>query len=456
MLTRADLLRIPHSHHQHLPEKTDRVIIDSRHVQTGDLFVAIRGERHDAHSYVKQTLATGAAVCVVEQAWFAEAKTSFPEAPLLVVEDTTLALGHLANVYRHKFDIPFVAIAGSNGKTSTKELTAHLLEQHYRVLKTEGNFNNHIGVPLTLFRLRPEHQIAVVEIGTNHFGEIANLCKVLEPTHGLLTNIGQEHLEFFKDLEGVAQAEGELFTYLAETGRLAFVNVDDDYVAKLAAPVRNMVTYGLQYCATSSGQVLGINQSGQAQVRFAYDELQVEAQLKVPGLHSATNALAAFTVAGSFGVPAAKLQQGLESYRPGNKRMEVLQHRGITLLNDCYNANPDSMRAALRTIGAIKGDMRKYAVIGDMAELGDQEAALHRGLLTEVKEAGLALTLTVGALARHTYEALSEAGLAATHFNSKPELAAALLAQLQLGDVVLLKGSRSAALEEVTELLLQS
>ncbi len=455
MLTKQDLLLIPHLSHQNLPDSVSEIVIDSRLANPGALFVAIIGERHNAHDYVKQVLESGAAACVVEQNWFELQGPFLPEAPLIVVPDTTLALGHLANIYRKKFTIPFVAIAGSNGKTSTKELIAHLLSQHYQVLKTEGNFNNHIGMPLTLFRVRPEHQIAVIEIGTNHFGEIDYLCQLLEPTHGLITNIGQEHLEFFKDLDGVAKAEGELFDYLAKENRLAFVNVDDEHVARLAGNVANRVSYALEFCADSAGKILEVSHAGQTKVAFEYDDISVEAQLQVPGLHAATNALAAFTVAASFGVPANKLQAGLASFRSGGKRMEVLEHNGFTIINDCYNANPDSMRAALRTLGAISGQIQKFAVIGNMAELGDQESELHRGLLKEIEEANITQTFTIGKLAKHTFEALKESGKPAAHFESKRDLADALKKMAKKGDVVLVKGSRSAALEEVTELLMK-
>ena len=453
MLSRSDLALIPHLHTHNLPQSVAAVTTDSRSIPAGALFVALRGARFDAHNFVRQALDSGAGACVVDQAWFEE---NLPEGagwPLLVVEDTTLALGHLATVYRSKFQIPVVAIAGSNGKTSTKELTAHLLAQHYYVLKTEGNYNNHIGVPLTLFRLRPEHQIAVVEIGTNHFGEIAYLCNLLQPTHGLITNIGQEHLEFFKDLEGVAKAEGELFEYLAAGKRLAFVNIDDDYVVSLAAQVHNRVSYGLKYCAESAGKVLSLTPAGQARVSFEYDNISLEAQLQVPGLHSATNALAAFTVAASFGVPAEKLKVGLENYRSGSKRMEVVEKNGLTILNDCYNANPDSMRAALETLAAIKTGHQKFAVIGNMAELGDQEKELHAGLLQQVQAADISYTFTTGDLAKYTYDALQNAGLAVAHFEDKTELARHLRDMAKPGDLVLVKGSRSAALEEVVELL---
>ena len=453
MLSRSDLEQVPNLHLHNLPNHVAAVTTDSRSIPPQSLFVALRGERHDAHTYVNQALDSGAAACLVDQAWFGQNLPRAAGLPLIVVPDTTLALGHLATIYRSKFQIPVVAIAGSNGKTSTKELTAHLLSQHYYVLKTEGNFNNHIGVPLTLFRLRPEHQIAVVEIGTNHFGEIAYLCQLLKPTHGLITNIGQEHLEFFKDLEGVAKAEGELFDYLAAEKRLAYVNIDDDYVVSLAAQVHNRLSYGLKYCAESAGNVVSLSPAGQAKVTFNYDDISVEAQLQVPGLHSATNALAAFTVAASFGVPAEKLKAGLENYKSGSKRMEVQEKNGLTILNDCYNANPDSMRAALQTIGAIKTAKQKFAVIGNMAELGDQEKELHEGLLTEVQEAQLTHTFTTGNLARHTYNALHKAGLAVTHFEDKKELASQLREIAKPGDIVLVKGSRSAALEEVVELL---
>jgi UDP-N-acetylmuramoyl-tripeptide--D-alanyl-D-alanine ligase len=454
MLSRSDLLSIPHVHSQHFPEELLQVSTDSRLVQEGHLFFALRGEKHDAHGFVKDVLTKGASACVVDAAWWAKNQEEFNEAPLLVVEDTTFALGHLARVYRRKFNIPVIAIGGSNGKTSTKEMTAAVLEAQYRVLKTEGNYNNHIGVPLTLFRLRPEHEVAVIEIGTNHFGELTYLCELLEPTHGLLTNIGQEHLEFFHDLNGVAQAEGELFDYLSEADRIAFVNIDDAFLPQMAQSISTKVTYGFSEKAKVKGSVKEFSQAGQALLSLQYQKENLDIQLRVPGLHSATNALAAAAVGLHLGVPLPAIQQVLSLFSSGQKRMEVLEARGFTILNDCYNANPDSMKAALRTLGAINSPYKKLAVIGNMAELGSQEVELHRELVDEVRKSGIDQVFTFGELAQHTTSALSEAGLKARHFGDKQELADHLLSVARPGDVILIKGSRSVALEDITSVLM--
>ncbi|HLX13539.1 MAG TPA: Mur ligase family protein, partial [Bacteroidota bacterium] len=259
-ITMEELLSIPHTGQRNLEGLRQAVFagvsINSRTVNRGEIFIAIRGEKLDGHEFVAEAIAHGAVIAIVDS------KSNVGEnIPQIIVGDTATALGDLARLHRKRFGIPVIAVAGSNGKTTTKEMIAGVLATQYRVLKTEGNLNNHIGVPLTMFRLDETHQAAVVEIGANHFGELAALCSYLEPTHGLLTNVGREHLEFFGDANGAAKAEGEVFGYLKSSG-LGFVNIDDDLVVDQAKQITNKITYGFRTGSDIRGEFESMDARG--------------------------------------------------------------------------------------------------------------------------------------------------------------------------------------------------
>ena len=317
----SEILEVQHVQSEELdgaPRTFTGISIDSRNVVAGNLFFAIRGERLDGHNFLSNAIKAGAKAIVVEEKW-ASMNPSFLKAlPVakLVVKDSTKALGELARNHRRRFRIPVLAIAGSNGKTTTKEMIRTVLGQKFEVLATEGNLNNQIGVPLTLLRLESRHKVAVVEIGTNHPGEIKYLCSVLEPTHGLITNIGREHLEFFRSLDGVAKAELELFEWLKtyRPGGIVFLNRDDAALSKKARSYRNAVTFGFSRKELDvRGAELHIGKNATAGFMVQTKKGRIDVSLSVPGVHNAHNALAAVAVAVSLNVPAAKIQRGLES-----------------------------------------------------------------------------------------------------------------------------------------------
>ena len=455
-LTLNDLRALPHSELRGGAGRGSRrfsgVSTDSRTVAAGELFVALRGERFDGHHFVPDALARGARAAVVEPSFPFSGRESVPH---LVVEDTTTALGELALLYRKKFSIPVVAVAGSNGKTTTKEMIARVLAERFRVLSTKGNLNNQVGVPRTIFRLRESHEIAVVEIGTNHPGEIGYLCRILEPTHGVVTTIGKEHLEFFKTVNGVAREEGALFAALAESARSrAFVNADDSRVVRVARVVPRRTTYGLQSrSAAVQGKVLSADSAGcfSVAIRRRGAAHGVTVQLKIPGGHNALNALAAATVGIGFGLPLVSVKRGLERCRPASKRMEVLRLNGLTVLNDTYNANPDSMIAALRALSAAAVKGKRVAVLADMLELGDSSQAEHARVGREAAQLHVDYLLTYGTQAREIHRA---AGLAnAVHYEEKNVLAEYLAELVGPGDTVLVKGSRGMKMEDVVTFL---
>jgi UDP-N-acetylmuramoyl-tripeptide--D-alanyl-D-alanine ligase len=451
-LDARELLNIEHLRVQNVDalqgKRLRGVSTDSRTVKAGDVFFAIKGERFDGHAFVAGVFSQGCIAAVVEER-FKEHDASLEGVPLLFVKDSIRALGQFAQWYRRKFDIPVVAITGSNGKTTTKEMIAAVLGQKYAVLKTEGNLNNHIGVPMTLFRLDKRHDVAVVEMGTNHFGEIDYLCSVAEPTHGLITNIARAHLEFFSGLEGVAKAKGEMFDWLSSRGT-GFVNVDDPLVVERAKSLKHRFSYGLAgKRANVKGRFLGLNEKVQPRFSFLVRPLSkpLSVQLQTYGKHTTENALAAAAVGSHFGVSARKIKSALERHHPGSKRMQVLRISGVTILNDTYNANPDSALSALHTLAVMECKGKRIVVLGDMLELGNSSEREHRRIGEEIRHLGFQYVLTYGNESANV--STESHATYALHYDEKRALVAYLEELVTPGDVVLVKGSRGMKMEDV-------
>jgi UDP-N-acetylmuramoyl-tripeptide--D-alanyl-D-alanine ligase len=451
-LTAEDVLGTPHLDARRTAKlagkKFTGVSTDSRNVRRGELFVALRGENFDGNRFVAGAFRRGAAAAVVDSPAGLKAAG---EHPVILVRDSAKALGAIARAYRSKFALPVVAVAGSNGKTTTKEMVAKVLGKKYSVLSTEGNLNNHIGVPATLFRLRPSHTVAVVELGTNHFGEIGRLAATALPTHGLITNIGKEHLQFFGSVPGVAKAEGELFAHLASSGGTAFVNADDRRVAAQAAKNATTVPYGFRgRGCTVRGTRLKISAKGLGRFTVAgRNGTRFAVRLPVPGRHTAENALAAAAVGLAFGVPPRSIAAALAGFRPVGKRMETLTVNGITVLNDTYNANPDSMLSAIETLSQFRGRGKRIAVLGDMLELGRSARREHALVGAAARKRGVTDLLAFGPLSKQYVKAAG----AGKHYADKRRLAADLISMTRDGDVVLVKGSRGMKMEEIVSAL---
>ncbi len=460
--TGNDILSLPHVRALSFDHRHNLVFngvsTDSRTIRRGDLFIALHGETFDGHNFITKAAEAGAAVIIADARW-ADANPillSSLNLPMLIVEDAVQSLGRLANAHRRKFKIPILVVGGSNGKTTTKEMISSVLRTKFRVLNTEGNLNNHIGVPQTLLRLENEHQVAVIEIGTNHFGEIAYLCSIAEPTHVLITNVGREHLEFFGSLEGVARAEGEAFDWLRKQARgsfIGFVNQDDRFVLKQSKGLRRSVTYGFgKHASSVRGAVRSIDANGCTHVEIKpRAKTAFRIQLSVLGLHNACNALAAATVGLTFKVPVKRIQEALSTFISAGKRMQVLKLNGITVLNDTYNSNPDSALAALGVLESLHTSGKKIAVLGDMLELGTGAIEEHQRIGQAVAKSGAKHLLTFGPLSKHTHEAATTPFK--THYELKGTLAEELVGQLAPGDVVLVKGSRGIKMEEVVAFL---
>lgn len=457
LFTGTDLLQLDHvaalGFERPAEIRVHSVSTDSRRAEQESVFVALRGSTFDGHNFLTKAVAQGAGALILERTW---AENNPPllaslVVPRLIVEDCTRALGQLARLHRRKFRIPVLAVAGSNGKTTTKDMVVAVLSERYNVLGTEGNLNNHVGVPQTLFRLNASHDLAVVEIGTNHFGELTYLCDVLEPTHGLITNIGSEHLEFFKNLAGVARAEGELIDWLSShrAGRgVVFLNRDDSHLVKMMGTFKKKVSYGLKSRAADVRAALVPGPGERPVLRVTpRGKKPFDCRLEVAGEHNVINALAAAAVGLSFRVPQKLIQRALQTFRASSKRMETLSIAGVTILNDTYNANPDSVRAALETLRSVDAPGKRIAVLADMLELGAAAEREHRAIARLVKRAGVTYLLTFGPLSKLTHDAATVRFKA--HYDQKNVLAEYLSELLSKGDAVLIKGSRGMKMEDV-------
>lgn len=427
---------------------------DSRAVKKNDLFFALKGDKFDAHDFIDSVVKAEAVAIVVHREWAQKNDRYFRTFPcvFVIVDDTTIAFGELARIYRRKFDIPIIAIGGSNGKTTTKEMVNAVLRTKYDVLSTEGNLNNHIGVPQTLFRLRSNHDVAVIELGTNHFGELKYLCEIAEPTHGLITNIGKEHLEFFGDEEGVAKEELELFNYLDNHRGVTFVNCDDRFLEADAKKLKKQFSYGTMSKADVRAKKIQTNELGQSTFEIVWQKKNISfnVALGVPGLHNVLNALATCAVGLTLRVKPKKIANALEQFSSASKRMEVLSNNGIIILNDTYNSNPDSVIVALKTLTLFNTNAKKIVVLGDMRELGETSKREHTNIGVIIAEMRFNHLFTVGPFSKYTSEAF---GTTAKHFESKDELASELKKIVKQGDVVLVKGSRGMKMEDVVHQL---
>jgi len=413
---------------------------DTRTLRPHNLFVALQGPNFDGHAFVEEAARKGAAGAAVAH----PVESALPQ---IAVEDTRLALGRLAAHWRSRFDIPLVAVTGSNGKTTVKEMIAAILSQRGRVLATRGNLNNDIGVPLTLARLDGAHTHAVIEMGANHPGEIGYLTGLARPTVALLTNAGPAHLKGFGSLEGVARAKGEIFAGLADDG-VAVVNRDDrffEYWAGLNAG-RRMLDFGFDPDAAVHGEWRPEGTGGR--LRLATPAGPVEIGLPLPGRHNAINAMAATAAALAAGAGLDDVRAGLESMQGVAGRLQLHRAGGRTLIDDSYNANPASLAAALEVLAQF--DPPRWVVLGDMGELGPDAAALHTEAGERIRAAGVDGLLCVGTLATAAARAF---GAGAQAFADIEALTAVLDELLPPFATVLVKGSRAAAMERVVEWL---
>jgi UDP-N-acetylmuramoyl-tripeptide--D-alanyl-D-alanine ligase len=423
------------------------VSTDSRTLKKNDLFVALIGERFDGHNFIAQAIARGASGVLVSR------DIEVPPAKFLIkVKDTLKALGDMAGAYRRNFNTPIVGITGSNGKTSTKDMTAAVLSQKYSILKSEGNFNNAIGVPMTLFGLSRTYRAAVIEMGTGAPGEMSRLVEIAQPNIGVINNVGPTHLEFFGSIDEVAAEK----SVLARSVKLAVLNADDHRVSEMRASVDGtVVSFGL---AEADVQATEIRQDRDGKLIFtlAANGEMIEICLSALGKHNVYNALAAASVGLLFRMKLDEIKKGLESYRGVPKRMQEMAVNGAMIIDDTYNSNPVSLKAALDFLSAAECDGKKIVVVGDMLELGGKSDELHREMGRYIAGCPIHTLMTVGDRAEKMAEAALDSGIPenrAAICKTNPEALEHLRLILNDGDLALIKGSRGMKMEEIVEAL---
>lgn len=428
------------------------VSTDSRTLEAGQLFVALHGPNFDGHNYLEQAVEKGAVAAIVSNPEAAEKVRK--STAVVKVDETLKALGRLATAYRARFDIPVAALSGSSGKTTTKEILRSIVEPAGGLV-TRGNFNNRIGVPLTVFRLEPEHTMAVFELAMNHSGELAELTEIVKPETVALTNVGTAHIGNFASIEALRDAKGELIDHSREDAAIV-INADCfgsiETVRKFAGD-RPVVTFAIEQPAgVRAENIQAIDPIG-----YRFDMVMPDAretvELHAFGKHNIENALCAATMARLLEIEMDRICEGIESFRPAAMRSEIIQVGKITIIADCYNANPDSVEAAIQALSEYPAQRRRVFLFSDMLEMGDEADMAHRQVGQAVAESRIDLFATTGDLARWASWEAARMGVHVGHFQTKEDAAQALADELKRGDVLLVKGSRLMQLEDVIERL---
>jgi UDP-N-acetylmuramoyl-tripeptide--D-alanyl-D-alanine ligase len=408
---------------------------DTRKLKPGDLFFALKGPSFNGNHFAQQALDAGAAYAITDE------HVNSSSDKIIMVDDVLTALQQLAKYHRQQFNIPFIAITGSNGKTTTKELVHEVLSSNYITYTTVGNLNNHIGIPLTILKIKADAQMAVVEMGANHQKEIEAYCTYTLPTHGLITNCGKAHLEGFGGVEGVRKGKGELFDYLRQSGGTAFIMYDYDYLHPMSAGIKNVVSYGTADEASVTGRV--VNSTGLLTVRIQKGAAINTIATQLVGDYNLPNVLAAVTIGKLFNVPDDKIKNALESYTPSNSRSQLVETDSNKIILDAYNANPSSMKAAIENFANMEGN-KKVLLLGGMMEMGDESMNEHKAIIDTINNYKWHAVVLVGgdyAKIKHPYVNFANALEAATWYKQQA------FTHTQL----LIKGSRSMQMEKVLE-----
>ena len=424
-----------------LERELSQITTDSRKVKKDSLFAAIAGERVDGHSFIPQCMEIGALCALCE-------KSPEGDTPYILVPSTKKALQEIAKAYREKFDIPFIGISGSVGKTTTKEMIASVLSTKYKVMKTQGNFNNELGVPFTLFTLEDDHEIAVVEMGISDFGEMSLLSSMAQPDVCVLTNIGSCHLENLKTLEGVRKAKTEMFSYMRDGGEVVLSG--DDPLLREITEVKGEkpLFFGLSEGCEFTAKDIESNNSDRTEFTVCYDGGSFRATVYALGKHMVTNALAAAALGKKFGLTDEEIAAGIEAYKPAGSRQNVIKTEKLTIIDDCYNANPVSMKASMDTLAGFEG--RRVAIVGDMKELGENEVSLHAEIGKFAVEKKLDLVIAIGPLALNIYKE-ARPYIDCEWFGTLEEAKLEMHEMLTIGDTVLVKASHSMKFDEIVE-----
>ncbi len=420
------------------------VVIDSRKVIEGCLFFALRGEHFDGNEFAEQAIKNGAAYAIIDNPTFQKNDKH------LLVEDVLKTLQDLASLHRQHFDIPILAITGSNGKTTTKELINFVLKSYYKTHCTKGNFNNHIGVPLTLLAMQKNTEIAVIEMGANHIGEIGFLCQTVKPTHGIITNIGKAHLEGFGGIKGVKKGKSELYKFLLKNEGVAFVNLDEPFLNELSAGIPHRIFYHQSNKPSPENipfEIKLVAENPYVKVAFLDGRKLIEVQSQIIGLYNFNNIQTAIAVGKYFKVPVNKIKDAIESYVPSDNRSQIIEKEGNIYILDAYNANPNSMMLALNNLQKVKGS-HKVAILGDMLELGEFSEKEHHDILEQAQKMNFDQLVVVG----KEFEKTTKKNNNVLHFKDIESLKDWYIKQEYQNTVLLLKGSRGIKLERILEL----
>lgn len=430
--------------------KITGVSIDSRSINSGDMFIALKGDNFDGHDFIGKAVENGAALVIAHK------PQEGLNTPYILVEDTLKALQDIAGYYRKKFRIPFVAVTGSSGKTTTKDMIASVLSEKYNVLKTEGNFNNAIGLPLTLLRLKNSHEIAVLEMGMSGLGEISLLSDMVRQQVGVISNVGTAHIEMLGSRENILKAKLEIFSYF-DRNCTAVINGDNDMLEGFNTEEYDVIKYGLR--GSNDYHAYDIKERGEEGIDFSVDLDGVKSYFTVmlPGMHNVYNALSAIAVARLFGMKAEEIRRGLISFKPSKNRMDIVKlESGIKLVNDAYNANPESMKAAIDVLKSIKSGGRSICILGDMLELGAASHEEHYKIGSYAASAGTDILIAAGSFSGDMKRGAYDAGLDSSciyAFSRTEEALAGLAEIVRPGDVILIKGSRRMKMETIVDFL---
>ena len=420
------------------------VSIDTRSLNAGDLFVAFIGSKVDGHDYIPKAISRGASAVMASTSWCG-CEDWEASIPLIMTEDPVKSLADLATAHRKLFKLPLIAITGTNGKTSTKNLLTHILSKRFSVLSTDGNFNNHIGLPITLLNLNESHEIAVLEMGASQKGDIKYLCKIAQPNQGLITNIDLAHTEFFQDIETIQATKGALFKHLSANDGRAFVNLDDTRVAELGQDCPNHITFSFKQAAERAFKMTGPDLLGCYDLQFN----KHSAHLSQAGKAIALNAAAAATIALQNGIRFDQLKDALENYPGESGRMQHEKVGGVHFYNDAYNANPASTKAGFETMAEINTSARKILIFADMLELGVQSIESHIKAAVQMLKAGFDHIILFGEEVESSANYLEKHGFTSLYYSKDKALSLQhFLNEVQQGDLVYLKGSRGMQLED--------
>jgi UDP-N-acetylmuramoyl-tripeptide--D-alanyl-D-alanine ligase len=452
-LTIEDIFNLPSAviYNPDVFENIFHVSIDSRNIKRKTLFIAIKGERLDGHNFLDQAIKSGASSILINENYL----NRIPEYNLTVitVKDTILALGDIAKIWRKKLKAKVIGITGSAGKTTTKEILASLLSEKLRVKKTIANNNNHIGVPLTILSANEEHNVLVAELGTNHFGEITYTAPILSPDYALITNIGDSHLEYLKNRKGVLKEKSSLFIETIKNRGKVFINKDDVLLKNFGKSFKNKISYSLLEKADYRSKILSYDNYARPEIEIKFKNQDIKIKLPLSGNANVANYLSAFSIASELGLGINNILKGTKKLKPFEKRLDIKNHKKFTLINDTYNANPDSMRSSLDLLSKIRNRKRKIAILGDMFELGKESRTKHQELAKFTNELKFDEVYTIGSMMKVFNKKLNKKNSFHNHFSDRKELKS-LLREIKIDDsAILIKGSRGMKMEEFVSVL---